>query len=189
MKGKEGGLELFNYMIDNLNRVDAVKRRLRALTEETFPDWTIMLTSLDQAEHMQWLVKMMGCKRGIEVGTFVMLGYEGETMEDLEKTVRHLKQTRADICLTTVAYPIKGTEYYELVADRVVVPQRWETSTDRDLGIAGRASDRFYGFATRWMVNELAWDRGGGLRAWLNARLGRLGMWWLRRELEERECP
>ena len=53
------------------------------------------------------------CKRpGIETGMFIMLGYEGETVEDLEATVEHLKIANPDVFLTTVAYPIKGTPYY-----------------------------------------------------------------------------
>ncbi len=47
-------------------------------------------------------------RRGIEVGLFIMLGYDGEEEGDLEATVAHLKATRADTFLTTVAYPDQG---------------------------------------------------------------------------------
>jgi radical SAM superfamily enzyme YgiQ (UPF0313 family) len=33
-------------------------------------------------------------RHGIEVGMFIMLGYDGERMEDLQATVDHLKHTR-----------------------------------------------------------------------------------------------
>ncbi|MFN8447315.1 MAG: hypothetical protein U0521_01620 [Anaerolineae bacterium] len=60
----------------------------------------------------------------------------------------------------------------------------WEQRSDRDLTVAGRRSRRFYSFATRWMVNEVALSKanrdGGSLprraRLFANARLGRLGM-------------
>ena len=50
---------------------------------------------------------------------FIMLGYDGERMEDLRATVDHLKHTAPDVFLTTVSYPIKGTPYYDQVADRL----------------------------------------------------------------------
>lgn len=94
-------------------------------------------------------------QRGIEVGMFIMLGYEGETLSDLRATVDHLKKASPDVFLTTVAYPIKGTPYYEEVADRLISDLSWEQRTDRDLGVSGRHSSRFYDHATRWMVNEV----------------------------------
>ena len=55
---------------------------------------------------------------------FIMLGYDGEQDEDLRATVDHLKRTAPDVFLTTVSYPIKGTPYYDRVADRLAPPER-----------------------------------------------------------------
>ncbi len=130
--------------------------------------------------------------RGIEVGMFIMLGYEGEEVEDLEATVLHLKTSAPDIFLTTVAYPIRGTDYFRDVETRLVVGQPWSERTDRDLRIAGRHSRRYYRHATRWMVNEVNSHRARAdgrrakeLRCWLAARAGRLGMFASRGEREE----
>ena len=76
-------------------------------------------------------------RHGIEVGMFIMLGYDGERMADLQATVDHLKHTAPDVFLTTVSYPIKGTPYYDQVADRLA-PQSWAEATDRDLVVRGR---------------------------------------------------
>ncbi len=92
---------------------------------------------------------------GIEVGVFIMLGFEGETERDLMATVEHLKICDPDIFLTTVSYPITGTEYHDQVVDRIQTAQPWEARTDRDLIVAGRRSARYYHWATRWMVNEV----------------------------------
>ncbi|MCK6579150.1 MAG: B12-binding domain-containing radical SAM protein [Anaerolineae bacterium] len=97
--------------------------------------------------------------RGIETGMFIMLGYEGEEILDLRETTAHLKDANPDIFLTTVAYPIKGTPYYAQVEDRIVADQPWEARSDRDLIVVGRRSRRFYRFATRWMVSEVALNR------------------------------
>lgn len=116
---------------------------------------------------------------------FIMLGYEGEEISDIEATVEHLKIANPDVFLTTVAYPIKGTAYYHEVADRVIARQPWAERTDRDLTVAGRHSKRFYHFATRWMVNEVALHRAqtNGGANWLqkmkmntNITVGKIGM-------------
>jgi anaerobic magnesium-protoporphyrin IX monomethyl ester cyclase len=122
---------------------------------------------------------------GIATGMFIMLGYDGEELADLEDTVEHLKQSDPDVFVTTVAYPIKGTPYYERVEPRISAPREWSARTDRDLVIAGRKSARFYAFATRWMNGEVAVHRQlrsarrsyvRMARGLLNTHVGRLGM-------------
>jgi anaerobic magnesium-protoporphyrin IX monomethyl ester cyclase len=124
-------------------------------------------------------------KYGIETGMFIMLGYEGETIKDLEETVEHLKISNPDVFLTTVAYPIKGTSYYSTVESRILADKSWQDRSDRDLTVAGRYSRRFYTFATRWMVNEVALNKAKldgktsimrRLKLEANVRMGRLGM-------------
>ena len=121
-------------------------------------------------------------RRGIEVGMFIMLGYDGEELRDLEATVDHLKVTSPDVFLTTVSYPIKGTPYYDQVADRLA-PQQWSDATDRDLIVRGRPVRTYYDFARRWMTAEVArdrhWRRGSyakAARAASSALVGRIGM-------------
>ena len=124
-------------------------------------------------------------RHGIEVGIFIMLGFEGETEADLEATVEHLKACDPDIFLTTVAYPITGTEYHAQVADHIHAVRPWEARTDRDLIVEGRHSAAYYHWATRWMVNEVKYHQlrwAGGVsplrlaRHRLAAWRGRLGM-------------
>jgi radical SAM superfamily enzyme YgiQ (UPF0313 family) len=124
-------------------------------------------------------------KFGIKAGLFVMLGYPGEEIRDIEATAEHLKETDPDTFLTTVAYPIKGTTFYRQVRDRISVPPDWSSGTDRQLRIAGRFSDRFYWFANRYLVNEVGQHRirnhGGKSFAALatsfaKAKLARAGM-------------
>jgi anaerobic magnesium-protoporphyrin IX monomethyl ester cyclase len=82
--------------------------------------------------------------RGIQAGMFLMWGYEGEELEDIEATVEHVKICRPDAFLTTVSYPIKGTGFHNDVAGKLVRLGEWADSTDRDLRIRGRHSRRFY---------------------------------------------
>jgi anaerobic magnesium-protoporphyrin IX monomethyl ester cyclase len=154
-----------------------------------------ILNAMKRRTDAQRVKEMMRLLRqhGIQAGMFIMLGYEEEKQADLEATAALLKEANPDLFLTTVAYPIKGTPYYEQVSDRIIAPHSWEQSSDRELTVAGRHSRRYYQFATRWLVNDVAWHRqhNGDWRgyaslakAYGNARLGRLGMWWTRNERE-----
>ena len=97
------------------------------------------------------------CKQhGIQTGMFLMWGYEGEEIADIEATVDHVKQCRPDVFFTTVSYPIKGTPYYDKVASRLVSIRAWETSTDREIRIRGRHSDQFYRHADELLKSEMA---------------------------------
>lgn len=135
---------------------------------------------------------------GIETGMFIMLGYHGETIQDIVETVTHLKACNPDIFLTTVAYPIKGTPYYAEVEADILTSGNWAETADRDLTVAGRYSKRFYSFATRWMVNEVALNRAkknGGVpvfkqaKLWANAKIGRIGMTLTQGERESHGNP
>lgn len=122
-------------------------------------------------------------RRGIEVGMFIMLGYDGEDMADLRATVDHLKKTAPDVFLTTVSYPIKGTPYYAAIENKLSAPKPWRDSTDRDLVVRGRPVKKYYDFARRWMTSEVAreqhWRRGSyalAAKAASAALVGRVGM-------------
>src|SRR5260370_7397680 len=136
------------------------------------------------AERVRSMVHLLQ-KYGIEVGMFIMLGYDGEDTADVEATVEHLKLAGPDTFLTTVAYPIKGTPYYTSVADKVIARRAWELGSDRDYTVAGRHSPRYYQFATRWMVSEVALHRqrhsasrsySHMAKNFLNAKFGRVAI-------------
>jgi anaerobic magnesium-protoporphyrin IX monomethyl ester cyclase len=144
------------------------------------------------AERVRVMVHLLQ-KHGIQVGMFIMLGYDGEQRPDLEATVEHLKLAGPDTFLTTVAYPIKGTPYYASVADKVISRRAWDEGSDRDYTVAGRHSPRYYQFATRWMVSEVALHRQRRSHSrsyprmakhFLSAQLGRVGMLLTAREVE-----
>jgi radical SAM superfamily enzyme YgiQ (UPF0313 family) len=92
---------------------------------------------------------------GLQTGMFLMWGYEGEQMEDIQATVDHVRACRPDIYLTTVSYPIKGTPFFDQVSDKLVRLEDWSTSTDRAFKIRGRHSRRFYEFAGDYLRSSL----------------------------------
>lgn len=132
--------------------------------------------------------------KGIRAGTFIMLGYESEKWDDIDRTLAHLRGSMPDDVLTTLAYPIKGTPYYDDVADRIVSPADWENGSDRDYSVAGRYSRRFYNHAQKWLGSEVRLSRElangsrGYLqlaRVYLSAKKHRAAMYWYRNETEQ----
>lgn len=97
--------------------------------------------------------------RGIKAGMFLMWGYEGEKLEDIETTVEHVKRADPDVFFTTVSYPIKGTPYYGEVSSRLVSLKAWSAGSDRDFRIRGRHSRRFYQFADQLLRSEVELSR------------------------------
>ena len=145
--------------------LDAMERRVR----------------VDQVRTMTRVLK----QHGIATGMFIMLGYDGEEMEDLEATVEHLKASDPDVFVTTVAYPIKGTPYHDRLNGRISAAREWAERTDRDLIVAGRRSPRFYSFVARWMTGEIAVHKQRQsarkdyfrlVKGVFNAHVGRVGM-------------
>jgi radical SAM superfamily enzyme YgiQ (UPF0313 family) len=97
------------------------------------------------------------CKaHGIQTGMFLMWGYDGEEIDDIEQTVAHAKACQPDVCFTTVSYPIKGTPYYDRVSSRLITLGEWRQTTDRDIQIKGRHSRRFYQYADQLLKSELS---------------------------------
>jgi anaerobic magnesium-protoporphyrin IX monomethyl ester cyclase len=120
---------------------------------------------------------------GIEAGTFIMLGYPGETEADIQATVDHLITSNPDVFTITVAYPIKGTPMYEEVESALLEKLPWDTSTDRDLDFKRTHPRRYYDHAVRYVVNAVngakARKEGRIVQSWklgLKARVARMRM-------------
>ncbi len=56
---------------------------------------------------------------GVEIGVFVMLGYPGEEKPDILATRNLLRRLDPAVTLLSVAHPMKGTAFYDAVADRI----------------------------------------------------------------------
>ncbi len=113
--------------------------------------------TVEQVQHAITLCK----SRGIQTGMFLMWGYEGEEIEDVEATIAHVKKTIPDIFLTTVSYPIRGTEYFARVEERVEAAGEWSRSSDREFRVRGRHSRNFYRHADQLLRDEVEQARQG----------------------------
>ncbi len=98
---------------------------------------------------------------GLEVGMFLMWGYEGEELDDIAQTIELVRRLRPEVFLTTVSYPIKGTPYFERVRGRVELSVPWAAGSDRDYCIAGRRDRSYYRLADEWLRSAVEADRLG----------------------------
>lgn len=110
---------------------------------------------------------------GIELGVFVMLGYPGEEKADILATRDLLRRIRPEVTLLSVAHPMKGTAFYDEVADRITGEEAGR------LTFRMRHGRRVYAAAQRMIHADRdlarAWadrDLGGAVRA-----AGRYALW------------
>ena len=111
--------------------------------------------TVEQVQHAMDLCK----SRGIQTGMFLMWGYPGEDLSDILATVEHVKSSDPDVFFTTVAYPIKGTPYFDEVGARLTTSTPWEQGSDRDYRVRGRHSRRFFQFADELLRSEVELSR------------------------------
>lgn len=73
-------------------------------------------------------------RHSIERAFFMMLGYPGEELQDVDKSLRMLRDIRPEYVGFSVAYPLRGTVFYEEVKDYISVEQQWiESNENRPL--------------------------------------------------------
>ncbi|MDZ4665551.1 MAG: radical SAM protein [Bacteroidota bacterium] len=94
-------------------------------------------------------------ENGIESGTFIMLGYPGETKDDIKQTIKHLQASAPDQYTITIAYPIKGTSLYDEVENNITTKIDFENTTDRDIDFKRTHSTKYYRYAIKWVYNEV----------------------------------
>lgn len=126
---------------------------------------------------------------GLEAGTFIMVGYPGETEQDIRETLRHLKASNPAFFTITITYPIKGTELYaEVEPVSNVNHLEWEHTTDRDIDFKRAYSKQYYQQAIQWIIHEMKFFQRKSkqlapvpaVMAKLRAVKARMGMWWYR---------
>ena len=93
-------------------------------------------------------------KIGIKTGTFIIIGYPGETLGDIFKTMQFLREAAPDYTAFSLAYPIKGTDFYTEVESDIEKSSPWPLSTDIDIRFKQIYSRKFYKYALAWLRNE-----------------------------------
>lgn len=115
---------------------------------------------------------------GIRQHWFLMVGYPGEEADDIQKTVELVRKLRPDEYSCTIAYPLKGTPFYEAVKDKLL-PVDWTSSNNNRLVWASPYPERYYRFQLlrvhlTWMLSHPRLGRLSKLAAPLHWAMDRL---------------
>lgn len=94
-------------------------------------------------------------KEGIQTGTFIMLGYPGETEDNILESIEHLKACDPDFFTINKAYPIKGTKLYEAVEPFILNEVDWKNTPDSQIDFKRTFKSRYYDFAIRKVYNKV----------------------------------
>ncbi|HXQ37800.1 MAG TPA: radical SAM protein [Anaerolineales bacterium] len=82
--------------------------------------------------------------RGIEVGFFLQFGYPGEMWEDVQKTLKMVRECAPDDIGISVSYPLPGTKFFERVKMELGDKKNWQDSDDLAMLYRGPFPTEFY---------------------------------------------
>lgn len=80
----------------------------------------------------------------IRVGFFIQLGYLNEELVDILATRELIDAARPDDVGVSVAYPLPGTKFYELVKEQLGAKTHWQDSDDLAMMFQGTYTSEFY---------------------------------------------
>ncbi len=81
---------------------------------------------------------------GIEVGFFLQFGYPGETWQDVQQTLKMVRECAPDDIGISVSYPLPGTKFFERVKLELGEKQNWIDSEDLAMLYHGPFPTEFY---------------------------------------------
>ncbi len=159
-----------------------------------------ILDAMEKGTHVQdiYATAQRMHAAGIQVGFFLQFGYPGETREDIERTLRMVRECRPDDIGMSVSYPLPGTRFFTAVQHELGAKQNWQDSDDLAMLYNGPFSTSFYRWLHRVLHREFraqrAWEelrrsRGFGprqLRLFASVVYSKLALPVLRLELERR---
>ena len=119
-------------------------------------------TRVEQIYHATRLLQ----KAGIHVGFFLQFGYPGEMWEDVQKTLKMVRECSPDDIGISVSYPLPGTKFFERVKMELGVKQNWVDSSDLAMLYRGPFPGEFYRVLHRRVHYEFRMRRAWQKREW-----------------------
>jgi radical SAM superfamily enzyme YgiQ (UPF0313 family) len=83
-------------------------------------------------------------QHGIRACYFLQFGYPGEKWEDIQQTIRMIRETQPDDVGISVSYPLPGTAFHRRVAAEMGAKQNWTDSDDLAMMFQGTYHNDFY---------------------------------------------
>ncbi len=90
----------------------------------------------------------LACERlhrhGVKIGFFLQFGYLGETWEDIQLTLKMVRECQPDDIGISVSYPLPGTKFYDKVKQELGDKTNWQDSSDLEMLYHGPFVTEFY---------------------------------------------
>ena len=83
-------------------------------------------------------------EHGVQVAFFLQFGYPGETRDDIELTLKMVRDLMPDDIGISVSYPLPGTSFYERVKHEFGEKANWYDSEDLAMLYQGPFATEFY---------------------------------------------
>ncbi|WP_130733489.1 radical SAM protein [Flavobacterium sp. J27] len=99
-------------------------------------------------------------QKNIRVAFFLQFGYLTETQEDIQKTIRMVKELLPDNIGISVSYPLPGTKFYEKVKNDLQLKANWKDSDDLDVMFQSTYSSNYYRKLQRFVHKEYRKSQG-----------------------------
>ena len=105
-----------------------------------------ILDAMDKGDTVQDIYDAATILRvnGIEVGFFLQFGYPGETWDDVQKTLKMVRECAPDDIGISVSYALPGTKFFERVKLELGEKQNWVDSEDLAMLYRGPFPTEFY---------------------------------------------
>ncbi|RZJ31440.1 MAG: B12-binding domain-containing radical SAM protein [Flavobacterium sp.] len=99
-------------------------------------------------------------EKNIRIAFFLQFGYLGENSEDIEKTIGMVKELMPDNLGISVAYPLPGTKFYDMVKEELTKKANWKDSDDLEMMFNGTFKSHFYKKLQRFVHKEFRKRQG-----------------------------
>ncbi len=105
-----------------------------------------ILDAMDKGDTVEDIYRAAQLLRenGIEVGFFLQFGYPGEMWDDVQKTLKMVRECAPDDIGISVSYPLPGTKFFERVKLELGEKQNWLDSDDLAMLYRGPFPTEFY---------------------------------------------
>lgn len=124
-----------------------------------------ILDAMDKGTQVQQIYEATRKARehGIRIAFFLQFGYTGETREDIELTLKMVRDLLPDDIGISVSYPLPGTPFYERVREEMA-RENWYDSEDLAMLYRGTYATDFYrqlhtlvhkDYRSRWTWNKI----------------------------------
>ncbi len=150
-----------------LTRVDLVNETLMGQLKDT-GCWKIyygaesgsqkVLDAMNKETSLEEIYKARKLSRefGIQVGFFMMFGYPGEELADVKLTEKMLMDCLPDSAGFSVAYPLRGTPFYEQIKAEMQPQQhQWSSTNENRLLFTARFPNQYYTLTIRSLLKRM----------------------------------